>query len=59
VNTVPLNILVDALAALDMLRKVADEHLTTDQYMQALRAGSILRVYVNHISEQIKVEVPA
>ena len=58
-NTVPLNILVDALAALDMLRKVADEHLTTDQYMQALQAGSILRVYVNNISEQIKVEVPA
>lgn len=58
-NTVPLNVLIDAVAALDMLRKVADDHLTTDQYMQALRAGSILRVYVNNISEQVKVEVPA
>ncbi len=58
-NTVPLNVLIDAVAALDMLRKVADAHLTTEQYMQALQAGSILRVYVNNISEQVKVEVPA
>lgn len=35
-NTVPLNVLINAVEAMKMLRRVADEHLTTEQYMQAL-----------------------
>ena len=58
-NTVPLAVLIDAVAAMKMLRRVADEHLTTEQYMQALTACSALNANVNHIAEQIKVEVPA
>lgn len=55
-NTIPLNILTDAVEAIKMLRQVADEHMTTPQYMQALRAGSALSAWVDVITKEIKVE---
>lgn len=58
-NTVPLAVLIDAVAALKMLREVADEHLKGEQYIQALRAWSSLKVHVEHISREIKVEAQA
>jgi hypothetical protein len=54
-----LDVLIKAVEAMKMLRRVADEHLTTEQYMQALTACSALNANVNYIAEQIKVEVPA
>lgn len=57
-NTVPLNVLINAVEAMKMLRRVADEHLTTEQYMQALTACSALNANVDYITKQINVEVP-
>ena len=55
-NTVTLKVLVDAVEAMKMLRDVADPHLKTEQYMQGLHAWSALKVQVQYITEQIKVE---
>ena len=58
-NTIPLNVLVNAVEAMKMLRKVADEHLTNDQYLQGLHAFAALKAHVEYLTEQIKVEVAA
>ena len=58
-NTIPLAVLIDAVEAMKMLRKVADDYLTNDQYMQALTACSELGAHVQVMTKQIKVEVPA
>lgn len=55
-NTMPLNVLTDAVAALKMLRDVADGLLTNQQFMQAMRADSALSAYVEAITKEIKVE---
>ena len=56
---IPLNVLTDAVAAMKMLRGVADSQLTTDQFMQALQSWSALHAYVASITKQIKIEVEA
>lgn len=55
-NTIPLSVLLDALAAMQMMREVADEKMTGEQYMQGLRAYSALKANVEHVTKQIKVE---
>ncbi len=57
-NTISLDVLIKAVEAMKMLRRVADEHLTTEQYMQALTACSALSANVDYITKQINVEVP-
>lgn len=58
-NTVPLNVLIDAVKTIEMLREVARSEMTTDQYMQSLRSWSSFGAYVDHISKQINIEVQA
>jgi len=58
-NHIPLNVLIDALSALKMLRDVADDKLTGPQYTQALRSWSALNAHVSAITKNIGVEVPA
>jgi hypothetical protein len=54
---IPLKVLVDAVKALEMLRVVADTELSTDQYMQGLKAWSALHAHVNEITQSLDVEV--
>ena len=56
---IKLNILIAAEQALEMLREVADKHMDTPQFMQAMRAHSELSVYIKMITEKINVEVEA
>lgn len=58
-NDVPLNVLINAVEAMKMLRRVADERLTNEQYMQALSAYSALSANVDYITKQINIEVQA
>lgn len=51
-----LDVLVNAEAAMKMLREVADPLLTGEQYMQALRSWSALHAHVRAITENISVE---
>jgi len=54
---IPLSVLVAAVDAMRMLRDVADDKLTTAQFMQAMRGHSELSAYVDLITKQINVEV--
>ena len=56
---IPLNVLIDALTTIKMLRDVADDKMTTAQFMQAMRSCSDLDYYVTTIAKQIKVDVEA
>ena len=56
---IPLNVLVDAVKALEMLRVVADNNLSTEQFMHGLRAFSTLRAYVDEITKAQVIEVTA
>lgn len=56
-NHIPLNVLLDALSALEMLRKVSDHMLTAPQYLQALKSWSALNAHVDAITQNIGVEV--
>lgn len=55
--TINLNVLIDAVKALEMLRQVADPRLSTEQFMQALRAYSALDAWVKTATKEIEVEV--
>lgn len=54
---IPLNVLIDAVDKMKMLREVADEHLKGEQWIEALRAWSALKAFTQEISQQVKVEV--
>lgn len=58
-NTISLDVLIKAVEAMKMLRKVARDHLTTEQYLQEVEAYSRLSAHVEHITQKINVEVPA
>ena len=52
-----LNILIEAVKAMEMLRERADESMSTSEFGQALRAWSALKVHVDEIARSVKVEV--
>ena len=54
---IPLNVLIEAVATMQMLRDVADPLLNTSQFMQAMRSHSELGAYVKQITEKINVEI--
>ena len=56
---IPLNVLINALTTIKTLRDVADDKMTTAQFMQAMRSCSDLNYYVEAIAKQINVEVEA
>jgi len=56
---IPLNVLIDALTTIKMLRDVSDDKMTNAQFKQAMRSCSDLNYYVESISKQIKIEVEA
>ena len=56
---IPLNVLINAEKALEMLRHVADKNMDTPQFMQAMRAHSELSVYIKMITERINVGAEA
>ena len=54
---IPLNVLIEAVATMQMLRDVADPLLNTSQFMQAMRVHSEFGAYVKQITEKINVEI--
>jgi hypothetical protein len=56
---IPLEVLVNADAAMKMLREVADEKLTGEQFMQALRSWSALHAEIVQIQSAITCDVVA
>lgn len=56
-SAIPLNVLIDAVAAMQVLREVSEPHVTPEQYMQGLRAWSALRAHVQELTKTICVEV--
>ena len=55
--TINLNILIEAVKAMEMLRERADANLTGNEFAQALGAWSALKVHVDEIARSVKVEV--
>lgn len=56
-KTINLNVLIQAHAALEMLREVSETSLSTEQYMQSLRAWSRLGAEIESLTKQVEVEV--
>ena len=54
-----LHTLTQAVAAMQMLREQADQNMSTEQFIQALRAWSALKSEVEQLTKHISVEVEA